>query len=94
LIMLSVSDVTSAKLEQGLLKTKTDTVHIEQIHGEDTEAASTDNNEAGWGFRDFLGSAKPEPEEPEPDTTEILSVSQGKEDMSTPIDALPCDIEG
>ena len=94
LIMLSVSDVSSAKLEQGLLRTKVP--DIQEMHSNDDaeEGATSDNNSTTtWGFKNFLGGSGAAEEEPE-DTSEILSVSEGEQNMQAAIEAISCDLEG
>ena len=98
LVMLSVSDVASGKMEQGLLTNKNqgESVQIEEIHNggnEDTTGTDGDHSSAAWGFRNFLGgggAAEPE-EEPE---AEVLPVPEGEEDMPVADEAIPCDTTG
>jgi hypothetical protein len=91
LLMLSVSDVASGKMEQGLL-TKSTAVHIEEIQqdddGEHEEEAGEDNNSSAWGFRNFFGS------EARTDEEEVLSVPEGAENMQITSDAISSYTEG
>ena len=96
LVMLSLSDVASGKMDQSLKKQNEGPV-IEEISGdgEAEEGANTDNNQTSCGFRDFLGPSRKTEEEEDPRAkNNLLSLSEGEESMQATTETVPCDPEG
>ena len=97
ILMLSIGDVTSAKIEQSNIKRKA--IQVEEVHddGATTELeAGTDHDSSAWGFKNFFGSRTESEQEPEPeqeDTAETLPMSDGEEDMQAADETIPSDIE-